>query len=173
MTGGKIMNKNFDKIFSLMQASFQEEEFRDYEGQKKLLDNPKYSITARFFGSEDLVGFISFWLLDGFNFIEHFAVSPSQRGQGTGSKMLKEFIKNSNKPVVLEVELPENEMAERRIRFYERNGFLLNTFEYYQKPLRPECSEVKLYLMSYPKKLSNKEFEHVKNEIYNNVYKLV
>ncbi len=167
------MNKNFDKIFSLMQASFQEEEFRDYEGQKKLLDNPKYSITARFFGSEDLVGFISFWLLDGFNFIEHFAVSPSQRGQGTGSKMLKEFIKNSNKPVVLEVELPENEMAERRIRFYERNGFLLNTFEYYQKPLRPECSEVKLYLMSYPKKLSNKEFEHVKNEIYNNVYKLV
>ena len=173
MTGGKIMNKNFDKIFSLMQASFPKEEFRDYEGQKKLLDNPKYSIISRFSGSEDLIGFISFWSLDGFNFIEHFAVNPSQRGQGTGSKMLKEFIKNSNKPVVLEVELPKNEIAERRIGFYERNGFLLNTFEYYQKPLRPEFSETKLYLMSYPKKLSNKEFEQVKNEIHNNVYKSV
>lgn len=167
------MNKNFDKIFSLMQASFPEEEFRDYEGQKKLLDNPKYRVIARFSGSEDLVGFISFWSLDGFNFIEHFAVNPSQRGQGAGSKMLKEFIKDSSKPIVLEVEIPKNEMAERRIGFYERNGFLLNTFDYYQKPLRPQFSEVKLYLMSYPKKLSNKEFEQVKNEIYNNVYKSV
>lgn len=167
------MNKNFDKIFSLMQASFPEEEFRDYEGQKKLLDNPKYSIIARFSSDDELIGFISFWSLDGFNFIEHFAVNPSQRGQGTGSKMLKEFIKDSGKPIILEVEIPENEMAERRIGFYERNGFLLNTFDYYQKPLRPQFSEVKLYLMSYPKKLSNKEFEQVKNEIYNNVYKSV
>ena len=156
------MNKNFDKIFSLMQASFPEEEFRDYEGQKKLLDNPKYRITARFSGDDELIGFISFWSLDGFNFIEHFAVNPSQ-----------EFIKDSSKPIVLEVEIPKNEMAERRIGFYERNGFLLNTFDYYQKPLRPQFSEVKLYLMSYPKKLSNKEFEQVKNEIYNNVYKSV
>lgn len=167
------MNKNFDKIFKLMEASFPKEEFRNYEGQKSLLDNPKYSIIARFSGSENLIGFISFWSLEGFNFIEHFAVSPSQRGQGTGSKMLKEFIKSSGKSIVLEVEPPENEIAERRIGFYERNGFLLNTFDYYQKPLRPECSETKLYLMSYPKKLSNKEFEHVKNEIYSNVYKTI
>ena len=173
MIGGKIMDKNFDQIFNLMQVSFPKEEFRDYEGQKKLLDNPKYSIVSRFAGNDKLIGFISFWSLNGFNFIEHFAVNPSQRGQGTGSKMLKEFIKESDKPVVLEVELPGNEMAERRIGFYERNGFLLNTFDYYQKPLRAESSEMKLYLMSYPKKLSNKEFEQVKNEIYDNVYKSV
>ena len=38
--------------------------------------------------------------------------------------MLQELVKQYQKPICLEVELPEDELTRRRIGFYERNGFV-------------------------------------------------
>ena len=85
--------------------------------------------------------------------------------------MIKKFINKSEKTVILEVELPENEISKKRIKFYEKNGFFLNTYEYYQKPLRKNSRSEKMYLMSYPKAINEKQFLKIRNEIYENVYK--
>ncbi len=165
------MDKNFESIFNLMKISFPEDEYRTYENQKKILENEKYSVIVKKDEKENLIGFISFWKLDGFNFIEHFAVDPNTRGQGIGSKMIKDFVNKSEKPTILEVELPENEISKKRIKFYEKNGFFLNSYEYFQKPLRKNSKPQKMYLMSYPKEINNEQFLKVRKEIYENVYK--
>lgn len=59
-----------------------------------------------------------------FIFIDYFLVKPNVRGKGIGGKVLSEF-KNKGKIILLEVEPPEVDGidAQKRIRFYEKNGF--------------------------------------------------
>ena len=40
----EIKNGEFDKVFEILKDSFPKEEYRTYEEQKKLLDNPFYTI---------------------------------------------------------------------------------------------------------------------------------
>lgn len=165
------MTKNFDEIFNLMKISFPENEYRTYEDQKKLLEKEEYDIVTRKNEKGELIAFLSFWSVMGLNFIEHFAVSPECRGGGIGSDMMKNFIKNTHKPIVLEIEIPCDEMSIKRLRFYEKLGFKLNEYEYYQRPLRKNDKPLKMNLMSYPEKLSEEKFESLKNYIYQKVYK--
>ena len=58
---------------------------------------------------------------------EHFAVDPDERGGGYGGKALRLLCEELQTPVVLEVELPFDEMSRRRIGFYQRSGFTLST----------------------------------------------
>lgn len=164
------MYELFDEVFSLMVASFPKEEYRSYEGQKKLLENPNYYITVRQNEKNELIGFICSWKTSNFSFIEHFAVKESERGKGIGSIMLKEFINTAPSPIILEVELPKDELSFRRISFYERFGFIKNEFEYYQMPLRENINPIKMYLMSYPRILSKVKFEEIKKCIYKKIY---
>lgn len=167
------MSEIFDKVFKLMKESFPEEEYREYERQKELLNIPMYSLITKLDKNDNLLGLLSSWKIGEFNFIEHLAINPSTRGKGIGSEMLVNFIKNSTHPIILEVELPNNEMSIRRIRFYEKLGFILNDFEYYQMPLRKECKPIEMKLMSYPNSLDIHEFERVKEAIYETVYSKV
>lgn len=165
------MSEIFDEVFKLMEISFPKEEYRSYEDQKKLLDIPMYSITTKI-ENGNLIGFICSWKTDNFSFIEHFAVNPLMRGKGVGSKMLNEFINNSAHPIILEVELPDNEMNIRRIKFYQKFGFILNNFKYYQMPLRKGFKPIEMNLMSYPKILNADDFENTKTTIHKNIYSI-
>ena len=52
-------------------------------------------------------------------------------------------------PIVLEAELPgSNDMAERRIAFYERNGLVPLHHDYVQPPVTPGQPELPLLLLS-------------------------
>ena len=103
-------------------------------------------------------------------FIEHFAISPSMRCKGLGSKMLKEFISSQDLPIILEVELPEDEISLKRIKFYEKNRFKLNTYKYFQMPLRKSFLPKEMYLMSYPKSIAPEMFKEFQSAIYKTVY---
>lgn len=164
--------KNFDEIFNLMQTSFPENEFRTFENQKNLLQNPHYKIITIKNENNNIIAFLAFWSFENFNFIEHLAVSPSCRGKGTGTKIVSDFMKeNSLKSIILEIEPPVTEISIKRLKFYEKLGFKLNNYEYFQLPLRENHSPLKLNLMSYPEKLTPTEFENIKNKIYSEVYK--
>lgn len=60
-----------------------------------------------------------------FIFIDYLLVTSQHRGKGTGSKILNK-LKERNKTIVLEVEPPdaEDHSTMKRIRFYEKNGFV-------------------------------------------------
>lgn len=112
----KILRKDYDKIFEIIQQSFPENEYRIYEEQLKLLDNNNYNIIFKKENNQ-IVCFIAYWEFDSFLFIEHFAVSKSNRNAGVGTTFLKKFLSECDKKVILEVELPIEEFAKKRIEF--------------------------------------------------------
>lgn len=168
----KFQYSNFDSFFKLMNEAFPSVERRSYEGQKKLLYEDLYNIIADKDDYENINAFIATWEFSDFNFIEHFAVASKMRGNGMGTLMLNEYLYKCNKPIFLEVELPENNISRRRIEFYKRLGFELNNFEYLQPPMQKQHDFLPLIVMSYPRSVDEIEFMNFKNIIYDKVYKI-
>ena len=162
----KMKREDFDGVYAIMEQSFPTDERRPYDEQKSLLDNMAYSIYI----SGEKNAFIAGWEFDDFIFIEHFAVDSACRNTGLGSRMLTEFLKNQQKTVCLEVELPDTEIAKRRIGFYERNGFFLNEYEYFQPPISKGKKIVPLMIMTSKEKVSQGTFENIRNILYKEVY---
>ena len=68
------------------------------------------------------------------------------------------------------MELPESDLEQRRIAFYERNGFCLNDYSYIQPPMTEYTHAIPLKIMSAPEKISEKEFRAIRSELYRYVY---
>jgi hypothetical protein len=68
------------------------------------------------------------------------------------------------------VEMPEEEMAQRRINFYKRQGFVLWEKPYLQPPYRPGDDYLPMLLMAHGNLERERDFETVKNSIYREVY---
>lgn len=115
-------------------------------------------------------GFITWWDFGGFVYGEHFAMLPECRGAGIGGEVIDRFVAEAGKPVVLEVELPTNDMARRRIGFYERHGFVLCDAEYVQPPYDAGGECVPMRLMSHGMSLDAEAFERVRDTLYIDVY---
>ncbi|MUG45870.1 GNAT family N-acetyltransferase [Paenibacillus woosongensis] len=165
-------DKQFEHIFALMKASFPTSERRSYTGQKELLADPHYRLITKTNSDNQVIAFMAVWEFPSFRFIEHIAVDPNTRGSGIGGKIMASYIEESSKPILLEVEYPDTDMAQRRIGFYERLGFRLNPFDYVQPPLQEGETYLPLKIMSYPRILTEEEFIHRKEILYTNVYKV-
>jgi len=155
-------------IRPLYLAAFPPAERRPFETYASLLNDPAYGLDIlRADGAP--IGFFSYWRLDGFTFIEHFAVEAQQRSQGLGSAAVQAFIVSHPGQIVLEVE-PANisALARRRIAFYERQGFVLGAAEYIQPPYLAGGAALSLKLMSYPAALA--DYAVVRAELYRRVY---
>ena len=68
------------------------------------------------------------------------------------------------------VEMPEEEMAIRRINFYKRQGFTLWEKPYMQPPYKSGDDYLPMLLMAYGDLECDKDFEQVKKCIYREVY---
>ncbi|WP_418452609.1 GNAT family N-acetyltransferase [Candidatus Ventrimonas sp.] len=161
----RINETDFPEIYRIMQASFSDDEYRPYDEQLALFEEPEYRIYYM------PAGFLAVWEFESFIYIEHFAVDPALRNSGTGSAMLQELVKQYQKPICLEVELPEDELTRRRIGFYERNGFVFNEYPYIQPPISKGKSPVPLRIMTYGEAITRETFEAIKNVLYRSVYK--
>lgn len=161
----RINETDFPEIYRIMQASFSDDEYRPYDEQLALFEEPEYRIYYM------PAGFLAVWEFESFTYIEHFAVDPALRNSGTGSAMLQELVKQYQKPICLEVELPEDELTRRRIGFYERNGFVFNEYPYIQPPISKGKSPVPLRIMTYKSEITREEFQKMKEILYRRVYK--
>ena len=161
----RINETDFPEIYRIMQASFSGDEYRPYDEQLALFEEPEYRIYYM------PAGFLAVWEFESFIYIEHFAVDPALRNSGTGSAMLQELVKQYQKPICLEVELPEDELTRRRIGFYERNGFVFNEYPYIQPPISKGKSPVPLRIMTYRSEITREEFQKMKEILYRRVYK--
>ena len=74
------------------------------------------------------------------------------------------------RPIVLEVERPIEEMAKRRISFYQRQGFTLWEKDYSQPPYKPGDDFLPMYLMVHGELDCEKDFETIKKRIHKEVY---
>ncbi|TXK86120.1 GNAT family N-acetyltransferase [Paenibacillus sp. N3.4] len=164
--------RQFNEIFAIMKSSFPDSEMRTYAGQQALLSNPYYHLITQMDDNENIIAFLAAWEFPLFRFVEHIAVNPTIRGGGIGGKLVNAYIGESQKPVLLEVEPPVIELAQRRVGFYERLGFHLNFFEYVQPPLQEGQEDLSLNIMSYPQALTESEFGLYKGTLYTEVYQV-
>ena len=167
----EIFKDEFDSIFEIMQNSFPKDEYRSYKEQKALFERGQYRVFAEK-GKDSVTAFAAVWDFPEFLFIEHIAVTGALRGRGTGSLMLGELVRKFRKRIVLEVEPPTNETAERRVRFYKRNGFYLNEYPYFQPAFSKDRKSVELMIMTSLSPAGKSGFERIRDILYTNVYNL-
>ena len=107
---------------------------------------------------------------DSFYYVEHFATNPALRNGGYGKRTLEYLCNYLKRPIVLEVERPVEEMAKRRISFYQRQGFTLWEKDYCQPPYKPGDDFLPMYLMVHGELDCEKDFETIKKRIHKEVY---
>ncbi len=164
------MSKNeFDKVFDIMSEAFPYDERRPKEAEFALLSNPDFHIYVyKDEEAGDVKGFISLYDFQEFCYLEHFAISSKYRNHGIGSKILT-GIKSLYDNIIFEVEPPTTEQAVKRISFYNRNGFVLNDYEYIQPPIYDGRAQVPLMIMS-SNVLDFNTFTRTKDILYKRVY---
>lgn len=167
----KTPQTRFEEIHSIYLESFPKNERRTRDGQKMILENPRYRLRAV---EEDgkILAFLGYWNLDTCVFLEHLATTGRCRGKGYGKQLVMEVLREAEVPLFLEIEpvTEKDPMTGRRAEFYKRLGFHLNSFPYFQMPLKPLDSPVPLWIMSYGGPVTEEEFKPYKEEIYETVY---
>lgn len=118
------------------------------------------------------IGFVTYWNLATFIFIEHFAISPEQRNGGYGQKAIQGLIKQTSIPLVGEIELPTvSELASRRVKFYEKQGFKVWDLPYEQPAYEEGYDPIPMLAITYRDLNFPYNFEAVRDTIYLEVYK--
>jgi RimJ/RimL family protein N-acetyltransferase len=158
-------------VENLFLSAFPEDERRNTDAQRYNTDeNPLFYCCLAEEDNEP-IGFFTFWDFDTFCYGEHFAIDPARRNGGYGQQVIRALLEKINRPLVLEVELPEDEMSSRRIGFYERQGFTLwKEVPYTQPSYRPGGHTLPMHLMATEGLNPEEHFEKVKQRIYKDVY---
>ena len=167
----RMRPEDFDAVFRLLARSFPAGERRDKAGQRALLADSAYQIDILRAPSGGVQALMASWDFGGFVFFEHFAVDPACRNGGIGGQMLDALLARFDKPACLEAELPETELAARRIGFYERHGLRLwRGRDYMQPPYRPGGEHVRLMIMATDGLDAERDFDRVVGGIISRVY---
>ncbi len=120
-----------NKIEEIYNYSFPENERINFEDMVncKFSNSKLYAILK----SNRLIGFTYITLCNNFAYIVYFAIDKSQRNKGLGTLSINKicnFYKNKTKVLCVEKPTTEDPTKLRRIKFYERNGFLLANFQF-------------------------------------------
>ncbi len=155
----------------VLEEAFPLEERPNFSEIKKRNSDEYHFLVAENNGT--MMGIMAYWEFGGVVYIEHFAMDNVLRNRGFGCLVLNCFLDMLPKgiQVVLEAEQPDNPLAKRRIAFYKRHGFVINTHEYLQPPYHSGNGFLPMVMMSrFP--LENADFEYITQLLYKNVYGL-
>lgn len=171
MTLSPLNTSNIEKAIHLYESAFPKIERRDTQAwQRMWKENPQFHIHEILLSDNTFAGFISYWDFSEFVYVEHFATMPHVRNQGIGRKVMAALQQKISIPIVLEVEEPTNEMATRRIGFYEKQDFTVIHKTYLQPPYHEGYNYFPLLLMATDEAYANKNFEHIVYHLYKYVY---
>lgn len=175
--------KNLGDLIDLYESAFPKRERRDREALKEMIGSRKNMNLFSIQREKELAGFIIAWELDGFTFIEHFAIFDQMRGGGIGKAVIDKVSEQFPGTIILEVEplksrepqerqesQKEADITKRRIEFYRRAGFEIITKEYIQPPYREEDLPAQLWLMSNTPGLTAYQIEQFIKTIHTVIY---
>jgi ribosomal protein S18 acetylase RimI-like enzyme len=157
-----------EQVRALFTASFPPEERRSWDLQMKLVSEGRLCL-LQLSRDGQFVGFVFYWPLTHFDFIEYFAIEPAMRGGGTGSQVMQ-YLMSQREQIVLEVEPPHTVDAKRRIQFYERLGFTAFPYHYKQPPYPPFRYPLDMQLMQKGMSMEEHTFLQISTDIYKEVY---
>lgn len=157
-------------VEQLLVASFPEAERRPLDDWRAYTDHePRFHNNAVLDDGQP-VGLMTYWDFDRFGYAEHFAIDPARRNGGLGQRVMQHLCQQWGRPFVLEVEMPDNDLARRRIGFYQRQGLVLWDALYQQPPYRPGDGFLPMRLMAHGDLQCTRDYEHVRSTIYREVY---
>ena len=150
---------------NLYKVSFPLHEQREETSQIEILGNAAYHFDA-ICDDGTFIGEILYWNIGKFLYIEHFCVSPAMRNKHYGQKILAML---QEKPLILEIDPPVDEISQRRKNFYERCGFVANPYLHIHPPYHRGNASHNLVVMSSPKVLTPEEYEMFRQALCNTV----
>lgn len=166
-------DKAYTFVENLYLSAFPEEERREVNLQRTNIDSNNRLTCYLIEADGALAGFFTSWDMGNFRYIEHLAVSPEMRCSGVGGKALAEAFAGplAGKPIVIEVELPLENLSRRRIDFYKRINFKLWEKQYIQPPYdKSKQSGLEMRLMVRGSMEETKDFKEIQQVLYREVY---
>lgn len=152
-----VENQYWDKVMDIYRNSFPIFEQRDIKNQISVLEDVNYNCIA-VCDRDLLVGLLFYWEFDKYIYIEHLGILGELRGKNYGSKILRKFCKG-DRNIILEIDPPIDDLSIKRLKFYNKLGFLLQDFEHIHPPYRRGYEGHNLKIMSYNRGLSTEEYE--------------
>ena len=157
----------------IYETSFPEDERRNFDLLKALDGKSDFDFFVITDKQANAIGIISLWSFKEFIYIEHFAIQQNERGKGIGSSVLSYLANKYSKSVLLEVELPENDLAKRRIAFYQRHGFAIQPYDYTQPAYdKTKQSLPMIVMIKADFEITKRFFDSAIATIYKEVYGL-
>ena len=161
----------WEHFVRLYESAFPVDERRTREKQLGIVTgHPDSFFSFALVEDDEMVGLFSYWDFGKFAYGEHFAVDEQLRGRRIGERAMRQFVGSVGKPVVIEVELPETEIARRRIGFYERIGYRLCGMPYVQPSYGEGQEALPLALMEYGGNVLYTDFDGVVKTIHEIAY---
>ena len=140
-------DKDFQELMKLYVEAFPEEERRDRLQLEEMLHTEPCMYFNVIVCDGERAGLFIYWNLGTFYYLEHLAVYEVMRNKKIGQQVLEWIEENLPGLRLLEAERAETEMATRRVRYYERNGYIVLDRNYMQPSYRPGGTDYPLWLM--------------------------
>lgn len=167
----KTADYKYPFVENLFISSFPIDERRDLPDQRRNIDSNNDFTLLLAEDNGTPVGFFAIWDFGSFSYGEHFATDPDFRNKGYGGEILRLILDRLQHPLILEVELPDNDLSRRRIDFYRRNGFkLLDDHPYIQPPYRNGGASLQMHLMVYNPQKTNLDLNKITATLHTKVY---
>lgn len=154
----------YDTCWQCYETSFPACERRPLVAQMEALKDGRFHVDC-YEDEAGFVGLLSYWQFEGLIYAEHFAIAESRRGEGWGSRILKQWLTELVCPVILEIEPMLDDLTHARWRFYEALGFQLLPDAHMQPPYRAGDEPLPLRLLSYPVPLDSQRVARFQCEL--------
>lgn len=116
------------RVPELYEEAYPIEERTETERLLRMIEDcPEMTFNAILDDNDAFAGMAVVWELGICRYLLYLAVLREKRNQGIGAAALTALKGESDVPIILEVELPSDELKRRRIGFYVRNGFHIET----------------------------------------------
>ncbi len=169
-------SKLWEQAWRLYTESFPEHERRRISSHARAVEDPDFH-TRVAIDNGNLLAILFYWTMgDGQIYIEHIAVNPQMRGRSIGSTLLRNFTaQNPDAMVIVEIDPPTgDEVAQRRIAFYEKAGFHSTGLTFNHPSYRKNgglCHN--LSVLSYPAPISGEEYAEFVDFVRNKVLRYI
>jgi len=167
----RIDDNLFTSLLPIYLEAFPPQERRNIEQLKNFIETKPGMHFNAIQEAGELCGLITYWDFNSFRYLEYLAVSPQKRNHKIGQKALDYMKLKMPGPFLLEVEPISDEMTERRINFYQRNGYEVLEKNYTQPSYneRPEDC-IPLWIMGNTELITSNQLPEfiktIKKEVY-------